>query len=269
MGFLKSLGKLGGSFLGGAMGLGGQLLSNRAAGINTEATNVANAKQAQLNREFQSAEATTARQFNAAESATVHQREVADLRAAGLNPLLSINRGSPAAHASAPSGAQATMLRKEQSFGDLGHSAAMSRKSAQLTQANLKATENQIKQTTSTAKATEKNITQDTLNKQQDVRSQQQGIKKSMQDVETSYALAKKLRAEGLTQDYKNIVQNIKTRFYSKDFEYSEVAAWIKFLNEDAGISGDAILREFGSSIRAFVPLNVINRLTKEIKRIK
>jgi hypothetical protein len=56
-----------------------------------------NAQQAQLNRDFQ-------RQM----SNTAHRRQVRDLKAAGLNPILSANQG-----ASTPSGSQASASRPE------------------------------------------------------------------------------------------------------------------------------------------------------------
>lgn len=68
--------------IGGALGLFGQ-----------ERTNKANAKQAHQQMEFQERMSNTS-----------HVRQVADLRAAGLNPILSANAG-----ASSPAGAQATM----------------------------------------------------------------------------------------------------------------------------------------------------------------
>lgn len=66
------------------------------AGINAAsnaATNEQNAEQARLNREFQERMANTA-----------HQRQAADLKAAGLNPILAANGG-----AAAPTGSVATM----------------------------------------------------------------------------------------------------------------------------------------------------------------
>lgn len=86
-----------------------EVASSAADAIDVwRANNRYNAQEAQTNRNFQSLEAQINRNFQEAMSSTAHQREVADLRAAGLSPVLSANAGASTPSGSMPSGAQAT-----------------------------------------------------------------------------------------------------------------------------------------------------------------
>lgn len=87
----------------------GSLLSGAASYFGNQQANIANAREADKNREWQ--------QWM---SSTAHQREVMDLKAAGLNPVLSAGGGG----ASTPSGnvpnVQSTMEGIASSARDIG-----------------------------------------------------------------------------------------------------------------------------------------------------
>lgn len=98
---------------------GGSLLGNFMQQQGGRETNAQNAQEAERNREFQAQQSSAQMGFQAQMSNTSHQREVADLKAAGLNPLLSANAGASTPSGASASGAQAQMQNPNAGMGDM------------------------------------------------------------------------------------------------------------------------------------------------------
>lgn len=111
-----------------AIGLGGSVLSGLIGKSGISSQNKANAQQAQLNRDFQEKMSSTA-----------HQRATADLRAAGLNPILSATKGG----ASTPSGAQAQIQNELEPMANSAKDIAMQLAQIRLLNAQTEKTQNE------------------------------------------------------------------------------------------------------------------------------
>ena len=138
-GFLGSLISSVGSFLGNNAG---SLISGGLSLAGGERRNTAQAEQAALANQYSAASSAKQMEFQERMSNTAHQREVKDLRAAGLNPILSSKYGG----ASTPTGSSFTGQQAE--IRDTVTPAAQAYWSAKSVQAQVKNVEQdtQLKQ---------------------------------------------------------------------------------------------------------------------------
>lgn len=164
--------------------IGSALLANKGQ----QDANDAQAEQAQLNRDFNSAEAAKTREWQQNMRQTQYQTAVSDLKAAGLNPMLAYQQGG----AGTPSGATASSSSMPQIGNKVAAALTAGAQAAQIM--NLKAQTEKTQADTEVSHATAKQVeaqTHLTTSSTTKVQQETENLKETIEQIRENVQLQK------------------------------------------------------------------------------
>lgn len=185
--------------------IGSAILANKGQ----QDANDAQAEQAQLNRDFNSAEAAKTREWQENMRQTQYQTAVSDLKAAGLNPMLAYQQGG----AGTPSGATASSSSMPQIGNKVAAALTAGAQAAQIM--NLKAQTEKTQADTEVSHATAKQVeaqTHLTTSSTTKVQQETENLKETINQIRQNVHLQRAQTGESLNKQVLTVQQAELTR---------------------------------------------------------